>query len=235
MRLDVYHYMIIFLLVSAATAMYQAQQFYLQIVVIPAVAALTDFAITYYKTKQKNWPLSAIISGLIIASIMPALDLVIQIFVALLSVVQKHVIRWRGSHIFNPAAFSVLIASLLFLKPPTWWIGTSAVVLIFLLTANMVKRLVISGIFYASYLILSLIRAGGVSSIAFLDYTAIFFALVMAVEPKTTPLSQKGMILFGIGLSILSFVIQFAQLPVDFFIASLLVMNIFNKDLNKLK
>ncbi|MBI4018164.1 MAG: RnfABCDGE type electron transport complex subunit D [Candidatus Aenigmarchaeota archaeon] len=228
MKLDVYHYMIIFLLAAAGAAMYQAQQFYPQVFVIPAVAAVTEFAILYYRTRRKELPLSAIISGLIIASIMPQLSLVAQAAAALLAVVPKQAVKmWRGSHILNPAAFSVLATSLLFSAPPSWWIGTSPVVLIFLLTANMVNRLLISVSFYAFFLLFR-------GSLA-LDYTAIFFALVMAVEPKTTPVSQKGMLAFGVWIAILAFLVQYAALGIDPLIVSLLVMNVFTKMLNKLK
>lgn len=230
MKLDEYHYMIIFLLVAASVAMYQAQQFYPQLIVIPLIAAAADFGINYYKTKQVSFPFSAIISGLIIASIMPQIALHVQIIAALLAVLQKHVIRWRGSHIFNPAAFSVLVTSLLFQTAPSWWTAISAVVLIFLLTANMVRRLPIAVSFYALHVLLS-----GASLGALLDYTAIFFALVMSVEPKTTPISQKGMVVFGAWIAVLSAIIHYTGLAVDPFIASLMVMNIFTKYLNKLR
>lgn len=222
--------MIIFLLVSTAVAMYQAGQFYPQVIVIPVIAAVADFAVNYYKNKRKDIPFSAIISGLIIASIMPQLSLPVQVIAALLAVVQKHVIRWKGSHIFNPAAFSVLITSLLFSTAPSWWIAVSPVVLVFLLTANMVRRLPIAVSFYAFHVLLS-----GASIAAMLDYTAIFFALVMAVEPKTTPLSQKGMVVFGAWIAVLSAVVHYTGLSIDPFIIALLVMNIFRRYLNTIK
>src|SRR3989338_5957656 len=126
--------MILFLLVASGAAMSQSGKIYPQIVVIPVAAAAADFAINYYKKTPEFVPLSAIISGLIIAAIMPSVDIAVQLLLALLAVVQKHLIKWRGSHVFNPTAFSVLIVSLLFGAPPTWWIAASAVVLIFLIT-----------------------------------------------------------------------------------------------------
>ncbi|MBS3053340.1 MAG: hypothetical protein J4469_02450, partial [Candidatus Aenigmarchaeota archaeon] len=72
-RLDVYHLILIFLVISGLSAVYLTKNisFLLQLVVAPLVAALLDIAINYAKTRSVIKPLTAMISGLIIALVLP--------------------------------------------------------------------------------------------------------------------------------------------------------------------
>ncbi|MDI6721314.1 MAG: RnfABCDGE type electron transport complex subunit D, partial [Candidatus Aenigmarchaeota archaeon] len=67
-----------------------------------------------------------------------------------------------------------------------------------------------------------------------LDFMLFFFAFIMLIEPVTTPSAKKGQIIFGAATAMLS--AAFAMYTrIDFFLVSLLIMNIFTYRLNRIR
>ena len=229
-RLDVYHLILIFLVISGLSAVYLTKNisFLLQLVVAPLVAALLDIAINYAKTRSVIKPLTAMISGLIIALVLPA-SLIYVAAASAIAIVSKHVIRWKGRKVFNPAAFGVILAAFIFGTDTSWWISVSLLTLLGFLVVFKLGRLRTSLAFLAAYFVLVYATTQQILP----DMTAIFFATIMLIEPKTSPYTKKGMIVFGIATALLAVGVQPLQLGKDTFLVSLLVMNLFTGLINK--
>jgi Na+-translocating ferredoxin:NAD+ oxidoreductase RnfD subunit len=66
-------------------------------------------------------------------------------------------------------------------------------------------------------------------------YFSYFFIFIMAIEPKTTPLTYLGKYIFGAGLATLIFILTQVGAKFDVELCGLLVMNITVPMLNKVK
>lgn len=229
-RLDVYHLIIIFLVISGLSAVYLTKNvsFLLQLIVAPIVAIILDIAINYAKTKHMIKPLTAAITGLIIALVLPA-SLMYVAAASAIAIVSKHVIKWKGRNLFNPAALGILAVTLIFAVDTSWWISASLLTLLGFLVVFKLGRLRTSLAFLAVYLVLVYATTQQILP----DMTAIFFATIMLIEPKTSPYTKKGMIVFGIATAVLVVAIQPLQLGKDPFLIGLLTMNLFTGLINK--
>ncbi len=203
-----------------------AQGFYLQFFLLPAIAALMDVAINYAKSRNLIMPSSAIISGMLLSMILPPLSVAMQFLAAIAAIASKHVIRWKGRNIFNPAAFSVNMMS--FATATAWWGATLPVVAIGFFIPYYMRRLRMVTAFLATYFAINTVLSGVFS----VDYAAVFFAVFMLLEPKTSPHTRKGMILFGAFAAILSFLLGYVQM-IDKFVLALVAMNLSTNYLNR--
>ncbi len=228
-RIDVYHLIIIFLIVSGLSAIYLTKSipFLLQLIVAPLVAAAVDIAINYAKTRSFVRPITALISGLIIALVLPSL--VPVVIASVIAIVSKHIIKWKGRNIFNPAALGMLSVTLIFAVDTSWWISVSLLTLLGFLVVFKLGRLRTSLAFLLVYFPLVYLTTNKI----LIDLTAIFFATIMLIEPKTSPYTKKGMIVFGIAAAVLFVAVQSLQLGKDPFLVSLLLMNLFTGLINK--
>src|SRR3990167_7169267 len=76
----------------------------------------------YLKRSEIKFPYSAVVTGIIIGSIIsfnaPLLVILLASVVAILS---KFFIRLKGMHIFNPATLGLLVALAIFSLADEWW------------------------------------------------------------------------------------------------------------------
>ncbi len=233
--LNVYDYMIIILIVVAIAGMYTTGLHHLQqLVVVPAAAAVLDYAIKFYRFKTKKFPKTAIISGMLVAMVIEA-SLPLQIAAAFIAILSKHVIIWKQSNIFNPAALAIIVTGFLG-AGATWWAASTPLVLLGIFITYKIRKVILAASFLIIYFALSIITAPNFSVHYLYNLYALFFALFMLIEPKTSAHTRKAMIVFGVSAAMLAFSMQFIPLPilpVDFLLFSLLVMNIFTPFLDK--
>lgn len=202
-------------------------------------AAAVEAAVFYFKTKAFRVTESSLITGLIIGCVLSAdkgwRNIIIACFLAILS---KHVIRFQKRHIFNPAAFGILIATVVF-GASTQWKGT-----------YMWYVLVPFGIYFtrginkteliAGYLAVSFLLFGGqalmhkVPLLNVLGYFSWFYVFVMLIEPKTTPMRKTGKYIFGALVAGLIFILTSLGVRFDVELFSLLAANCIAPFLNKL-
>src|SRR5947207_4646110 len=72
--------------------------------------------------KKLSWPTSALLSGAIVAFVLaPETPLVETVWIAGLATTSKYLLRTSRGHIFNPAAFALLISIPLFATGQSWW------------------------------------------------------------------------------------------------------------------
>lgn len=248
--------MIGYLGVMLVWSIYHSGSFFSLVDTLIAVASyvLLDLIWTYVRDKVWYVPSSSVISGLILSLIGPVgAPFYISILMAAIAVASKQLIKLQGGrHIFNPAAFSLVVLSAVgFIFPAlsaygaTWWgVSWSVTALHAVLIAGLFiwwrqSRIETALSFFASYIsILGLIfffggvRFPEIFSVLWpqiYDGTVIFFASVMLIEPITSGFpGKKNKIIYGILVgAIAAFSSAFATfLPLDPLLLGLLSGNL---------
>ncbi len=204
-RRDIKLYMIVFLSLLALWGMVASAGFagaLLRLLAAVGTAALLDLGIHYFQKKKWLLPKSAIISGLLIGSIIsPRAPAWLVIIAAAAAIGSKHLIRIRGRHIFNPAIFGLLFVSVFFSAPLAWWGSSNLwVVLIFgAVIAAKLKRFHLLFAYAIPFALLMGIYALAnqfpvLPQVMFLNF---YFLVFMVVEPKTSPMKRKGRLIYG--------------------------------------
>jgi ferredoxin-NADP reductase/Na+-translocating ferredoxin:NAD+ oxidoreductase RnfD subunit len=178
---------------------------------------------------------SAYITALILSLIVGPLSLsniehglLVGAVISFFAMGSKFLIAPYRHHVFNPAAFGVLAGFLLIGTGATWWVATPKLLPFvtlggLLITAKMRRGLLLST-FLLTYLALlfvyTLVTGGGVLSAADLMWSSLlytpllFFALVMVVEPLTSPRRQALRVVYGLSVAAGIFLLeQFVRVP----------------------
>jgi Na+-transporting NADH:ubiquinone oxidoreductase subunit NqrB len=153
---------------------------------------------------------SALISGFSLCLLLRTSDLRWALAAAVIAIASKFLIRWRGKHIFNPTNFAIV--ALLVLTPHVWvspgeW-GSAAFTGFLLgclgtIVSTRAARADITFTFLGCHALLLVGRAlwlGDPLTIPFhrLENGALLlFAFFMISDPKTTPDSRAGRMLFA--------------------------------------
>lgn len=231
-KVNAYYYTIIALIITAVSGLFvlgATSSYVLQLILIPLLTGIMDFTLKKIKSGKVKFPSDAVITGLIIAMVLSSSPVYMQIIVALVAILQKYIIKINNRKLFNPAAFGLLFAWLVFGSPPTWWAFITPAVSLLLFSDYLIGRLPLALTFYLVYVALTSVSGyltTGILSLNVVNYPLLFFAAVMVVEPKTSAITNKGMIIEGALLALgISIIQQFV--PIDFFIPMLLLMNVF--------
>ena len=204
----------IFLLLFALCISFIAKDtlFLLSLAISLIAAIATDSFIAYLKTKKLIITEGSIVSGLIIGYVISTSEpWWIIALASILAISSKHIIRFKARHIFNPAAFGVLVAVFL-LGAYTEWKGAYLWYIIIpfgVYFSFKIKKLEL----IISYFIASFILFGAQAVIQnvqifnILGYLNYFFIFIMLIEPMTTPTAYYGKIIFGSGVGVLIFIL----------------------------
>jgi ferredoxin-NADP reductase len=143
---------------------------------------------------------SDLITGLILALILAppatARDFALLAAAGIGAMATKYVITFYKSHIFNPAAAGAFIAGEIFHKYAAWWVGTKfmtpIIVIGGILVLRKMKRFTLVLVFlavYALYLIYGTKSGGDIHFLwsEIVSTPVLFFAVVMLIEPLTSP------------------------------------------------
>jgi len=185
-----------------------------QMITAIVACALLDMLYTWVLARKILFPLSSLISafGLIILFTAPG-EIWFMLLVSWLTITGKYVLTWRGHHFFNPTNFALVFILIVAgqhtsLAPSyqwgsTWWMPLF--VLFFgLVLMWRVNKLPVVLSFWSFFLIGAIIRSyashmpieltlwAQISGGAFM-----LFSFYMITDPKTSPATTKGMILFG--------------------------------------
>src|SRR5882724_4024798 len=167
-------------------------------------------------------PRSALISGLSLCLLLRTESPVVAVLAAVVAIASKFTLRVRGKHVFNPTNFALvammLVTGSVWVSPGQWGSG---VVFAFLLASagglvvNRAARADVTGAFLACYAALLVGRSlwlGEPLAIPLhrLESGAlVLFAFFMISDPKTTPDSRGGRILFSALVALGAWVVQF--------------------------
>lgn len=206
------------------------------LVIAPVSTILADLIFVKLRGLNFIFPSAALISGLIIGLLInPTSSWYEVVAVAILAIFIKDFLRIANRHIFNPAGLGLLVGAILFQRPISWW-GVSFSPLLILLSPALVSalnmrrwRIIFS--FLTTYSVsVSLTTGLTIQALItnLLDPPVLFFALVMAPEPITTPHNHTRQIIFGslVGLVAVLFSLPISTFLPDPLIAALLLGNI---------
>lgn len=185
-----------------------------------------DLLFTYIRRRVLFLPLSALVTGLIIALVVDPNALWYQLaFICAVAVAAKNFVRLSGKHIFNPAGAGLFLGAVIFNVPISWW-GASLLPFYILLLPGLISALQLRR--FGSVLSFLLIYSLSSTFSLLTDPTTIFFALVMLPEPMTSPFDLKKQVFYGVIVA--AFTLVFSQLPIfpDALIPALLLGNVFN-------
>ncbi|MCM8816465.1 MAG: RnfABCDGE type electron transport complex subunit D [Candidatus Omnitrophica bacterium] len=232
--------LIIFLLLFALFVSIKDKTDYIfECLISGIVAFFTETFLIFPRRRKIQFTENSIITGLIVGLVFSHASILKLSFVSALSIILKHIIRLRGKHLFNPAALGLLISTL-FYGNLLDWKGTYIWYLLIpfgIYFATKVKRLEVIGAYFIISLILygtqSLLKDMPLNNI--FGFYSYFFIFIMLIEPKTSPITKFGKIIFGAGVGIIIYIATNLGLKTDVELMGLLLMNTSVPILNKIK
>ncbi len=164
-----------------------------------AAALLAEWAFfgAVSSTSLQSAAISGAIIGLLVA---PGADPLFAWTAAVIAIASKKLLVFHAAkHIFNPAAFGLAVAMLIFGNRINWW-GNASVVLVILgagLILFRLRRLSLPFAYVIARLAGMLLLTGAGAGRAMLLLPNLFFAFIMLVEPKTSPGKRGEQWIFG--------------------------------------
>lgn len=209
-------------------------------VIYPVVGVITvvflDWFITRVRTGTNIFSLSSIVTGLLIGLILdPHGGMPLLFLASVLAVFDKQFLRaYIHRHIFNPAAFGILVAAQLLQGNIAWWAvswGIWPVIILGLMmiwVLSHIRRLFLPLTFLFMYFLINVARTGAVNSARLLlDGTVFLFAFIMLPEPMTSLARGAWQYMWGILVGALLFVLIRFPIPlIDPLLTALLLANL---------
>lgn len=202
-----------------------------------AVVLMTTFDVVYTQIRFKKWywPSASFVTGFLIGLIIdpsqPWWIFAVAVLAAFLS--KQFINVGIRQHIFNPAAFGIMTATLAFSVPVTWWaVAWGKLPLLILIPAMIrilwkMKRLWLPASFLLVYLIYYLTLFDPKTAVWLLvDGTLLLFALVMLPEPITSPATKYFKFLFGALVAVFAIVLSYFRFLPEVFLPALLISNL---------
>lgn len=156
-------------------------------------------------------PKSALISGLSLCLLLRTSSLLLAVVAAVLTIASKFVLRWRGKHVFNPTNFGIVVLLLLtdrvWVSPGQWGSVAFFSFLMACLGGLVVHRAARSDVtwaflgFYLAVLFGRALWLGQPLAIPLHQLESgafLLFTFFMISDPRTTPDSRAGRILFAL-------------------------------------
>jgi hypothetical protein len=182
-----------------------------QAAVLLGTALLAQYAGTRFWRLPAFDPKSALISGLSLCLLLRTGSLLLAAGAAVLTIASKFVLRVHGKHVFNPTNFGIVASMLLthrvWVSPGQWGSAALFGFLIACLGGLVVNRATRSDVTYAFlgfYLAVLFGRAlwlGQPASIPLHQLASgafLIFTFFMISDPRTTPDSRAGRVLFAL-------------------------------------
>ena len=223
-----------------------------QIVAAIGTCFILEVAITFRQTRTFVWPASAMLTGSAVALIMRVVGTApddhwttdawyVFAGVAGLSLLSKYVIRYRGSHIFNPANIGLVVTFVVLgstrVEPlDFWWAPLNAPMLAayaviigggLLITRRLHLLLLAATFWVALSLGIGTLAASGhcmttrwsFAPVCGFDFwrsivtspEVMIFLFFMITDPKTVPGGRVGRVLFGLGVAVVSTLLMAPQ------------------------
>lgn len=189
---------------------------------IVTTAQFVQFVCSRYVAGVRYDPLSALITSCSLTLLLRTDVIALAVLAAVIAIGSKFFIRIRDKHIFNPA--NVALVTLMLVSDHAWvssgqWgsaaIGTFALACLGFLVLTRAKRAETTIAFIAAYAALLFGRAvwlGDPLTIPLHQVqngALLIFAFFMISDPKTSPNTATGRVVFGALVATVAYVIQF--------------------------
>lgn len=216
-----------------------------QILAAILTCAILEIAITFRQTRSFVWPASAMLTGSGVALILRVVGTVpgdpwstyawyVFAIVAGLSLLSKYVIRYRGSHVFNPSNIGLVVAFVVlgsarvepldfWWAPLNLWMLTAYAVIVVggLLITRRLHLLVLAATFWVALTVgVGILAASGhcmtarwaFAPVCGVDFWRVIvtspelliFLFFMITDPKTVPAGVVGRVVFGLLVAVAS-------------------------------
>lgn len=166
-------------------------------------------------TNLESVYISALILSLIITPARSLQDYQFLFWAGILAMASKYVLAINKKHIFNPVAISLVLTTLSGLGSTSWWAGVLPMFPFILLGLLIIKKIkkwnLISYFFLTSITaaVLGAIFRGNDALVTFntlfFNSPILFFALIMLIEPLTSPASKFKQSFYGIAVGLMVF------------------------------
>lgn len=192
-----------------------------QIVLTLGTALLTQFAATQFFHLHAFDPKSPLISALSLCLLLRTNDLAVAALASFTAIGSKFVIRWNDKHVFNPTNLALIVTlagGLGWISPGQWgqvaWFGFLIACLGSLVVTRAARADVTLAFlsFYIGLLFGRAIWLGDPLTIPLHQIESgalLIFAFFMISDPKTTPDSRTGRIIFALVVALTALYVQF--------------------------
>jgi len=199
-----------------------------------------DMLYTWVSIRKFLLPLSGLISasGLIILFSAPGATW-LMILASWICITSKYLITWRGHHIYNPTNFALVVMILISggqasIAPGYQWSGNGWITLLVLalglVIMSRVNKLPAVLSFWTVYALGAMLRtyltgiALGITLWATVSGGEfMLYSFFMITDPKTSPSSTRGMILYGVGIGLVDMLFQLRSAVFSLFYAAAFV------------
>jgi enediyne biosynthesis protein E5 len=202
-------------------------------------ALLTQYACTRLWRLPRFDARSALISGLSLCLLLRTNVAAFAVLGAVITIASKFVVRWRGKHLFNPTNFGLVLLMLVgapvWVSPGQWGNVAYFGFLMACLGGLVVNRAARSDVTYAFLVSFAALQFGRATwamqrwavPLHRLESGALLlFAFFMISDPKTTPNSRAGRILFACLVTSLAGFIQFGLYRTNGILWSLAIVSV---------
>ena len=205
-----------------------------QLVLCVATSCVAEMLLAWLFTRAILFPISAYITGLSVGILLESYDARVFVLACLWGIASKYFIRDRQGHSFNPSNFSIVSAlalchGLATVAPGSQWGGKAWIPIVILVLGttmmHRVRRLDLVGAWLAGYLVMGMLRVAlGQGGIVFalgpmLSGEFALFTFSMLPDPKTSPHTTTGRIVWGAGIAVTDGVLRFLEIRYSMFIA----------------
>ncbi len=190
--------------------------------VLLGTVLLTQWVCTRLWKLSHFEPKSALISGLSLCLLLRTNHPEWAAAVAVITIASKFVLRWRGKHVFNPTNFGIVVALLaglpVWASPGQWGSGAFFGFLMACAGILVVTRAARADVTLAFLLAIAAIQFGraawlgqpvGAPLHRLENGALLLFAFFMISDPRTTPDSRSGRILFAVLVALGAGFVQF--------------------------
>jgi Na+-transporting NADH:ubiquinone oxidoreductase subunit NqrB len=193
-----------------------------QVAVTLGCGVLTQYLAAAWVKLPRIDPRSALISSLSLCLLLRVDTLWLAGLAAALTIASKFTLRWHGKHLFNPSNFGIVL--LLAAGTPAWvspgqwgnvaWFGLLMACLGGMVTYRALRSDVVAAfvVFYAAILFGRALWLGDPWHIPLHQLQSgalLLFAFFMISDPKTTPDSRAGRIIFALLVALGAAFVQF--------------------------
>jgi enediyne biosynthesis protein E5 len=208
-----------------------------QLIAGVVACCLFDLLLTAASARVLSIPLSGLISGLSLGLLLDSGARVLPfVLAAMLAIGSKYIVKFRGKHFFNPTNFAlaiILMAHLGTITPGYQWGGGTTALWVALSMGGLilyrVRRMPLLASFIGLFVISAITRAAlgrepltlalGVMTGAPFQ----LFTFFMLPDPRTTPNSGLGQVLFGAAVVVADCVLRVLRVPNTLFMSLFLV------------